>query len=130
MIKVLFCVFPMCQLSVLIIFTYSFLYIVYFYLKIKKREFFGDLWSLLFVLLLVFLQAFIHGSLFPCVYDDYLEAIHLNLWKTYKTKVMVLSSSGDLILFPFESCFCYRLGLFYYHSKSISGGSFSVPPLC
>ena len=74
-----------------------------------------------------FLLAFVHGSLFPGVCDDYLEATDLNPWKIYKIKVMIFSSSGDLLLFPFGVWSCYRLGLFYYPSDSISEDSGSVP---
>lgn len=74
-----------------------------------------------------FLLAFVHGNLFPCVRDDYLEARDLNLWKIHKIKVMILSSRGDLLWFPFGVWSCYRLGLFYYPSESIYGDSGSVP---
>lgn len=46
------------------------------------------------------------------VCDDYLEAVHLHLWKIYKRKVMMLSSSGGLLLLPLKPRFAIHWDYF------------------
>ena len=101
----IFCIFFLVNLLYPKVFYTELFCIIYLKILVSKFFWLSTFIYLFIYLFIYFLLSVIHGSLFSVYGACDLGDIDINLWITWRTKVMMLSSSGDLLLFPLKASF-------------------------